>query len=336
MKSSFAKEAKLQVLENEIESDCCSLAFLSGLLHSAGELALQGKTLQAIVRTDIKELFPFAKNIVKKLYGEDSELEIFDDFVVSKKVFYKIVFPLNCSERMLQDTGLVRRDAENNLEIVQGIDEYIIQEDCCKKAFVKGVFVGCATSSIKISENMAQKTSTGYHIEFTSINKSFLTDFAYILSDFNIISKIIERKDQFVLYIKDSGYVSDILALVEASSSVLALQNEIAAREMRNKVNRQTNCLAANISKTVEASMRQLDAIDTIIYNIGLESLSPDLQEVAVLRLANPEESLEELLQLSNIKLTKSGLNHRLKKIVSIAARISDELENYSESEEDY
>lgn len=333
MKSSFAKEAKLQVLENEIENDCCMLSFLSGLLHSAGELGLSGKSLQAIVRTDLKELFAFVNNIMKRLYGEETELELMDDFVVSKKVFYKIVFPQHCSERLLFDTGLVRRDKENNLEIVQGIDEYMIQEECCKQSFVKGVFVGCATSSIKISENMAQKTSTGYHIEFTSINKTFLTDFAYVLSDFNIISKIIERKDQFVLYIKDSGFVSDILALVEASSSVLALQNEIAAREMRNKVNRQTNCLSANITKTVDASMRQLNAIDTIIHNIGLESLSADLQEVAVLRLANPEESLEELLQLSNIKLTKSGLNHRLKKIVAIAKRVSDELENYSEEE---
>jgi len=333
MKSSFAKDAKLQVLENEIENDCCSLSFLSGLLHAAGELNISAKSIQAIVRTDIKELFDFVKKMVKQLYGEEIELELFNDFVVSKKVFYQIVFPLHCSERMLFDTGLVKRDNDGNLQIVQGIDEYMVQEPCCKQSFVKGVFVGCATSSIKISENMAQKTSTGYHIEFTSINKTFLTDFAYILSDFNIITKIIERKDQYVLYIKDSGFVSDVLALVEASSSVLALQNEIAAREMRNKVNRQTNCLSANISKTVEASMRQLEAIDSIIYNIGLESISPDLQEVAVLRLANPEESLEELLQLSNIKLTKSGLNHRLKKIVSIAKRIDEELQNYSEEE---
>ncbi|MFA6859886.1 MAG: DNA-binding protein WhiA [Clostridia bacterium] len=326
MKSSFAKEAKLQILETEIENDCCSFAFLSGLLHASGELKLGGETIQAFLRTDIKELFDYVSKIVKRLYGEELKVEIFDDFVVSRKVFYRIVFPTECCERMLIDTGIIRR-IDGSIQLVQGIDEYLIQEECCKKAFVKGVFIGCATSSIKISENLAQKTSTGYHIEFTSINKQFLTDFAYILSDFNIITKIIERKDQFVLYVKDSSFVSDILALVDASSSVLALQNEIVAREMRNMVNRQTNCLSANISKTVEASIRQSNAIETIINTIGIESLSPDLQEVAVMRLANPEESLEELLRLSNIKLTKSGLNHRLRKIVNIANKIDKNME---------
>lgn len=324
VKSSFARLAKNEILENVIENDCCILAFLSGVLRSAGELSISGGSLSAFIRTDIEELFPVVSKYIKQLYGEEAKTEIFDDFVVNKTVFYKITLPEDCTERLLFDTAVIKRDSDGTIELVGGIENYIIMEECCKKSFVKGVFIGSATSSIKISEEMSQKTSTGYHIEFTSVHKEFLTDFAYLLAEFNIVTKIIERKDQFVLYIKDSGFASDVLALVEANNAVLTLQNEIAAREMRNLVNRQTNCLSANISKTVEASMRQIEAIEKISETIGLEELPEDLQEVAVLRLANPEESLDELLQLSNIKLTKSGLNHRLRRLIKISEKIND------------
>ena len=96
----------------------------------------------------------------------------------------------------------------------------------------------------------------------------------------------------------------------------------MATREVRNKVNRQTNCMSANINKTVEASIKQVHAIEKIISKIGLENLPDDLQTVALLRLANTEESLEELLKLSKLPFTKSALNHRFKKIIKIAEQL--------------
>ena len=136
--------------------------------------------------------------------------------------------------------------------------------------------------------------------------------------------KIFERKNAFVLYVKDVNTIQDLLALLGANKAVLDLSNEIVTRELRNKVNRQVNCINANINKTVEASLKQVAAINTIIKTIGLESLSEDLQEVAVLRLANQEESLDELLKLSTIKLTRSGLNHRFRKIMKIASTLEE------------
>ena len=109
-----------------------------------------------------------------------------------------------------------------------------------------------------------------------------------------------------------------------ANQSVLELSDEMAKRGLRNTVNRQVNCINANISKTVEASLKQIHAINYINKKIGLDSLPEDLQEVAVLRLANPQESMEELLKLSTIKLTKSGLNHRFRRILKIADILKD------------
>ena len=143
------------------------------------------------------------------------------------------------------------------------------------------------------------------------------------MAEFGIIAKLVQRKSSYVLYFKEAELIKDLLALMGANQSVLALAAEMITREKRNQVNRQVNCINANISKTVEASLKQVAAINTIISTIGLESLSEELQEVAMLRLANPEESLDELLALSTIKLSKSGLNHRLNKLIRIAKELS-------------
>ena len=156
-------------------------------------------------------------------------------------------------------------------------------------------------------------------MEFSSHHKPFLEGLESVLSHFNITSKIAIRKKVFVLYLKDSEAIKDLLALVGAMDSVMALADEMAKRGLRNTVNRQVNCINANINKTVEASLKQISAIKYINKKIGLESLPDDLQEVAVLRLANPQESMDELLKLSTIKLTKSGLNHRFRRILKIA-----------------
>ena len=197
-------------------------------------------------------------------------------------------------------------------------------EDDARRSFVKGVYIGCSTSSIKFSEGAHKTEATGYHLEFVSKNHEFLLEFSSILASYNIIGKIFERKSDFVFYLKEVNAIIDLLALVEANQSVLELNNELATRELRNKVNRQVNCINANINKTVEASLRQVEAINTINSTIGIESLPEDLQEVAVLRLANQEESLDELIKLSTIKLTRSGLNHRFRKLIKIAKELEE------------
>lgn len=191
-----------------------------------------------------------------------------------------------------------------------------------KKALLKGIYLGAATSSIRLSERGNQITTSGYHLEF-SFSKNILKVLTQkLLENFGISVKETRRKNDFVLYVKDAETVSDILALVGASGCVLSLQSEMVKRELRNKINRQTNCVAANISKTVDASMRQLWAIEKIEKTVGLETLSKELYETALLRMANPEESLLDLLSISDIKISRSGLSHRLKKIVEIAEKL--------------
>ena len=222
----------------------------------------------------------------------------------------------------MQDCGIFGNSGELNL--LGKIDENLIADDETKKNFIKGAYVGCATSSIKLSELGSQLPTTGYHLEFSSHKQEFLEGLQEVLTYFNISSRIATRKKVFVLYLKDSEAIKDLLALVGAGQSVLELSDEMAKRGLRNTVNRQVNCINANINKTVEASLKQIRAINYINKKIGLDSLPEDLQEVAVLRLANPQESMDELLKLSTIQLTKSGLNHRFRRLLKIADLLKD------------
>ncbi len=317
---SFSKSIKSEILTYDETADT-AFAFLSGLFHGAGEIEKNSQGFKAHIVTDLNQLYQKINDIVHALYGDYLELEIEDDYVINKTTYYRITFPSSIAKSVLQDVGIIYLK-DGGYQLNYGIDGNIVASNEEKISFLRGAFLGCGTSSIRLSEAENIKTTSGYHLELTSHSHEFLTDLAGILSEFGIFSKLVERKNLFVLYLKEAEAIKDFLALIGANQSVLALSNEIIRREKRNQINREVNCINANITKTVDASMRQIQAINTIISTIGLDGLDDELQEVAMLRLANPEESLDGLLKLSTIQLSKSGLNHRLKKILKIAEEL--------------
>lgn len=317
---SFSKSIKSEILTYDETADT-AFAFLSGLFHGAGEIEKNSQGFKAHIVTDLNQLYQKINDIVHALYGDYLELEIEDDYVINKTTYYRITFPSSIAKSVLQDVGIIYLK-DGGYQLNYGIDGNIVASSEEKISFLRGAFLGCGTSSIRLSEAENIKTTSGYHLELTSHSHEFLTDLAGILSEFGIFSKLVERKNLFVLYLKEAEAIKDFLALIGANQSVLALSNEIVRREKRNQINREVNCINANITKTVDASMRQIQAINTIISTIGLDGLDDELQEVAMLRLANPEESLDGLLKLSTIQLSKSGLNHRLKKILKIAEEL--------------
>ncbi len=320
---SFSRDTKMELLTQEIDDDINALAFLSGLFHSAGQIQKIGNKIYVKIVSDVENLFSYLQKLIKKFYGDEVVPEISDNYNINKNTYFEISFEIDKFKRLLLDAGVIDLD-ESGMTFKLEIDKNLLLEDENRRNFIKGVYIGCSTSSIKLSQDTSQSCGSGYHLEFVSQSHQFLTDFSHILAEYSIIGKIFERKNSFVLYIKDAQTIQDLLAVMGANNAVLTLSNEIVTRELRNKVNRQVNCINANINKTVEASLKQINAIKIIESTIGLESLSEDLQEVAVLRLANPEESLDELLRLSTIKLTRSGLNHRLRKLIKIAENLEE------------
>lgn len=319
---SFAYEAKQEILKSKIEGDTDCIALLSAVIKCAGVIGLvKGKKILEIY-TEVTNLYEKINAIIKQYYGVECELEVIEDSLSDKFTRYKITIPEEVSNEILNDTGIMKYQ-DDILQVNNGIDEYVINEDSAKIAYIKGAFIACATSNIVIKNyNNNTRASSGYHLEFVFSFDKLAEDFVKLLSYFNIKAKITVRKNNPLVYIKEYQLICDTLALVEAVSSVLKLQNEAAIRDLRNNVNRQTNCINANLNKTVNASVKQLNAIKIIQDTVGIESLEDNLQELCLLRLANPDESLDSLKNLYSCKISKSGINHRLNKIISIAENI--------------
>ena len=168
------------------------------------------------------------------------------------------------------------------------------------------------------------KHSGGYHFEFVFNNETMAIDMQALLKEIDINAKTTVRKKQYIVYIKEAEQVSDMIAYLGASNCVLQLQNEIAIRQVRNAVNRQNNCMSGNINKTIDASMRQIECIQLIDEKVGITSLDDDLAELCLLRLANPEEPLINLIKLYSKPISKSGINYRFSKIEKIALSLLD------------
>ncbi len=157
-------------------------------------------------------------------------------------------------------------------------------------------------------------------MQFTSSKQAQII--TQLMGEFGIISKKIEKGNYYLVYLKEGDAISDFFALIGASKAVIMIQQEMVSREMRNQINRGANCIAANIDKTINASLKQLRAIEIIDSTIGIDNLPKNLIYVAKLRRDNPESSLIDLVQISSEKLTKAGMNYKLKKIVEIADNI--------------
>lgn len=325
---SFALDAKHEVLKVQIKSDCCAIAYLSAVIKGAGQLSLSEGKPSIAIHTDTPELFDLINNIIKQYYGEECTLCLAEENLGFKIIKYKITIPSSISERVLFDCGIMEVDEHNNKTFVNGIRDFVINEECCKISYIRGAFLSCATSNIVIKKyDNETKSNSGYHLEFVFNFEDTAADFCKLLESFDIHAKTTVRKNNPLVYIKEYQVICDILALVGANKAVLELQNEAAIRDLRNNVNRQTNCLNANLNKMVQASVKQLSAINLINETIGIESLEESLQELCLIRIANPDEPLEKLRQLYSQPVSKSGINHRFSKILKIAEQIKNDKE---------
>lgn len=297
-----------------------AISQLSAIIRTSGEISQNKNGKKIIVTTEIYEVTNVVNEILNLLYGKTAKIIETNDLNFSKNKRYMLEFPSDITIDVLRDTEIMTYDEDKYLVFNQGISKYLVEEQATIISYIRGAFISCFSCNITLGESK----STGYHAEFVFNNETLATEFSLLLAEFDIISKIFERKSFFVVYIKEFEMISDLLALVGANKGVTELQNENVVRSIRNQVNRQTNCISANLTKTVDASVREIEAIKYIQDTMGLEQLDESLRNVALLRLANSEESLDVLVKLSTEKISKSGLYHRLKKLEKIANELKE------------
>ncbi|MDR1559917.1 MAG: DNA-binding protein WhiA [Clostridiales bacterium] len=185
--------------------------------------------------------------------------------------------------------------------------------ECCKRAYIRGAF---------LSGGSLSDPEKAYHLEFVNADRQKSEYLADIIHSFGLKARIIERKAHYIVYLKEGENIVDLLNIMGAHLSLMNLENTRIVKDMRNNVNRQVNCETANLSKTVRASVKQINDINTIARIKGLGYLSDQLEDVAELRLMYEEASLKEIGAMLSPPVGKSGVNHRLRKISEIAENL--------------
>ena len=206
--------------------------------------------------------------------------------------------------------------AEENINIANEILSYFLKSEILEKAFVRGTFLGSETIN-----NPEKK----YHLEIFLKNLETAKYIIEILRKYSIDFKILERSKKYAIYTKEGEEISKFLALMGASASVLKFEEIRVYRDIKNNINRKVNCETANLNKIVNSSVKQINDIKYIKEKGKFNELSEQLKEIAIVRIENPDMSLEELGKLLKKPIGKSGVNHRLRKIQKIVEELKEE-----------
>ncbi len=308
----FSEEVKSEILKIEHNSLCCKKALLSAFLRTAGSIEIRGGDIGVAMATDIEETAREVSKVICDLYGLTPKIETTADKPRRKK---RTTF--TCIEKnsifLLIDLGIIEVDGEG-AKIRLNINWETVEDDCCKASYIRGAFLGSGSVTLPKSDG---SSSTGYHLEFVFTNYQTATDFCELLSEVYLMPKLIERKDSFIVYLKTIDEIAELLAIMGANGAVERIMGLAMLKEEKNNYNRKLNCEISNMSKQMGASAKQINAVNKIDQVIGLKQLPDNLRTVAEARLKNKNLTLVELADKLN--LTKSCLNHRLRKIVEIS-----------------
>ena len=220
----------------------------------------------------------------------------------------KRAFDIDISEEM---------DALACKRIIEAIQGLYLEKTCCKRAFIRGAFMASGSMS---------DPNKAYHFEIVCRTPEQAARLQELMKEFETDPKIVERKQYHVVYLKEGSQIVDMLNVMEAYVSLMNLENVRILKEMRNTVNRKVNCETANISKTVNAAVKQIADIELIRDTQGLDSLPMPLREMAQIRLEHPEAPLKDLGTYMDPPVGKSGINHRLRKLAAVADAIRESL----------
>lgn len=312
---SFGDIIKTELISKPIKDNHCKLAFLAGLIRGSGVLIEREDGLSLEFKVYDETLL----NIVSSYFDTLFDYQIREISVSSKKNSVKDKFQITLSSditfKVLFDLGILIEE-KDNFKVNFDFYSQLCQKDCCFKSFLKGLFI----SSGGCTAPLTSDSTTRYHLEITFSHSIPAQDTAGRLFKNGISTKILKRKDQYVLYIKSKEEIKDFIAFLPAPVSVLRLTDIFIQREIANDSNRGRNCDIANLNRQSLATEKQVEAISFILNTVGLNYLKKELKITAEARLENQEDSLEELAE--KLQITKSCLNHRLRKILSISKEI--------------
>ncbi len=305
---SFAATTKKELTLIADAEACCEKAELSALIRMNGSVQLTSQRVVLDISTENAAIARRIYTLIKKTYKLHTELLVRKKMRLKKNNVYIVRVPGQVQE-LLSDLKIV----SEGFIFTTGINKEIIRGNCCKRAYLRGAFM--AGGSVNNPEG------SSYHLEIASIYEEHCKALSQLANKFDLNARCIERKKGFVLYIKEGEKIIEFLSIIGAHQALLRFEDVRIMKDMRNSVNRIVNCETANLNKTIGAAVRQIENIRLLQREVGLDSLPEKLREVAEIRLQHPDLNLKEVGDMLKGSVSKSGVNHRLRKIDELAEK---------------
>ena len=308
---SFSSRVKEELSRQLSPARHCQIAEIAAIISLCGKIQIDEDDKYCIkINTENVAVARKYFTLLKKTFNISTDVVIRrNDYLKRNRTYGVSITEDEDARKVLLATKLLDDQGEigENLSVVKNL---VIQNPCCRRAFIRGAFL--AAGSISDPERF-------YHFEIACTTEAKAKQLQSIISTFNLDARIVVRKKYFVVYIKEGSQIVDILNVMEAPVALMELENIRILKEMRGSINRQVNCETANINKTVSAAVKQIEDITYIRDTIGFDSLPENLEEIARARLERPEATLKELGEALDPPVGKSGVNHRLRKLSTLA-----------------
>lgn len=308
---SFSSECKDELIRIRVKNEQQRLAQLCGMTLTAGGIRIS-RNKALFYRTE-------SINVAKHIASMATSLYEIDAIVEEKQVehrrtpFYEVLLSGKEIERLMQDTGAMVQ-SETGMRLMTDLPKELFTDEEIARAFLRGCFLGSGS---------CVDPKRGYHLELIFRSQSVAQSVSTLLKGFYISARTsVRRNDRFLVYLKEGDDVSGMLALIGANVAAMQLENVRVEKDMRNYINRTSNCETANLDKQVVASIRQRAAIAAIDRHYGLHSLPASLQQAAQLRMSHPDATVQELADMAEIQ--KSGMYHRLDRLMKLAEGLED------------
>ncbi|GAK02667.1 hypothetical protein JCM19037_917 [Geomicrobium sp. JCM 19037] len=308
--SSFAAMTKKELTQIETDS-CCEKAELAALIRMNGALSFGNGKLSLDISTENAAIARRIYTLLKRSYDNmKAELVVRKKMRLKKNNVY-IVRLYEHVREILADTEIMGE----GYSFTRDISHRLIEKQCCKRAYLRGAFL--AGGSVNHPD------TSSYHLEIFSLYEQHNRSLQKLMAEFDLQAKVLERKKGFILYVKESERITEFLNIIGAHQALLYFEDVRIMKDMRNSVNRLVNCETANLNKTVGAALRQVENIEFIEQQIGLNKLPQKLREIAEIRVKHQEVTLKELGEMvPSGKVSKSGVNHRLRKLDEMAEKL--------------
>ncbi|TLS49343.1 DNA-binding protein WhiA [Paenibacillus antri] len=307
---SFAAQTKKELTMIEVD-ECCAKAELSALIRMNGSMRIAGGRIALDITTENAAIARRIFTLLKRTYRLHAEVLVRKKMRLKKNNIYMVRVPAGVEE-LLRSLQIIKEG--QGFQFTPGIEPDIIKNACCRRSYLRGAFL--AGGSVNNPEG------SSYHLEIASMYEEHCDALCELANKFHLNARCIERKKGYVLYIKEGEKIIEMLSVVGAHQALLKFEDVRIMRDMRNSVNRIVNCETANLNKTIGAAVRQIENIKLLEQEVGLDSLPEKLREVAVIRLQYPDLNLKEVGAMLKGSVSKSGVNHRLRKIDEMAEKL--------------